>query len=168
MRVPVTILLRCLCQARTMFGSCICVWGFLSLFYYMYVSNQANVRVNVYVHESSCHYSIKMSVPSEDSIRVIRNPHIHIHVSNTVLAWHMHLNRRVAETLIHIYITRTLSWLGTYILIEEWQEPSYTYKWLEQYMCMRVSATIILRCIYQAMTVFGLCICVWGFLQLFY
>ena len=25
MRVPVTILLRCMCQARTMFGSCICV-----------------------------------------------------------------------------------------------------------------------------------------------
>jgi hypothetical protein len=139
-RVPTAILLRCMCQTRTVFGLCICVWGFLPLVYWDVCAKPGQCSNHVYVYERS---------------------------------------RTVAETLIHIYITRTLSWLGTYILIEKWQKPSYTYTWPEHcpglqdsvrdmYMCMRVSATIILRCIYQAMTVFGLCICVWGFQPLFY
>jgi hypothetical protein len=86
MRVSATILLRYMCPPP---GQCS---GY------------------IYVHDGSCHYSIKMYVPSQDSVWLI-----YICV---VLACHTHLNRIVVETLIHIYMTQTLSWLGTYILIE--------------------------------------------------
>ena len=47
-RVPVTILLTCMCQTKTKFGSCI-----------------------RYVYEGSCQYSIKMYGPSQDNVRVM-------------------------------------------------------------------------------------------------
>jgi len=107
MRVPVTIILRCMCQARTVFESCICVWGFLPLFYVDVSAKPWRFSGHVYVYEGSSRYSIKMCVPSQYSVRVM-------------------------------------------------------------YMCMKVPATILLRCLYQARTMFGSCICVWGFLSLFY
>jgi hypothetical protein len=112
MRVPVTILLRCMCQARTVFWWCICNIG--------------------------------------------RNAHTHIHDSNTVLAWHRHLNRRVAGTLIHISKPGQCS--GHVYLNES--SCSYSIKThvpnqnsvRVMYMCMRVPATSLLRCLCQART----------------
>jgi hypothetical protein len=212
MRVSAIFLLRCMCQARTVFETCICVWGFLSLFHLDVCAKPWQCSSHVFVYEGSSHYSIKMCVPSQDSVRVMRKEpwytytwpehcpglahtsqynscgqhhtpihdpntvlawHIHlnrivwgtcnysikmcvsrkdnvrvmymcmrvpvtillyvcakpgqcsghvyvdggshIHDSNTILAWHTHLNWIVAGTLIHLYMTRTLSWLGRYI-----------------------------------------------------
>jgi hypothetical protein len=106
-RVPVTILLRSKCQARTVFGSCIGVWFFPQLLYCDVCAKPGQCSGHVYVYQGSFRYSIKMHVPSEDSVRVM-------------------------------------------------------------YMCMRIPATILLRCMCQAGTIFKSCICVWGFLPLFY
>jgi hypothetical protein len=57
-----------------------------------------------YVYEGSRHYSIKMHVPSQDSVR---DMYMCMRVPVTILLRCM----RQARTVI----TRTLSWLGTYI-----------------------------------------------------
>ena len=97
MRVAATFLLRCMCQARTVFGSCVC--GLLPLFYYDVCAKPEQCSSQVYVYVGYCYFSIKMHVPRQDSVRVM-------------------------------------------------------------YMCMRVPATFLLRCICQARTVLGSCICI--------
>ena len=107
MWVPATFILRCMSQARAVFRSCICVWGFLPLFYEDVCAKPGQCSGHVYVYEGSCYYFITMYVPRQDSVRVM-------------------------------------------------------------YMCMRVSAIIILSCVCQARTMFGSCICASGFPPLFY
>jgi hypothetical protein len=70
-RVPATILLRCMCLARRVFGSWICVSGFLRLFYYDVCAKPGQCSGYVYVHQGPCHHSIKMYVSSQDNVRVM-------------------------------------------------------------------------------------------------
>jgi hypothetical protein len=124
-RVPVSILLRCMCQARRVFGSCIGVCCFPQLLYCDVCAKPGQCSGHVYVYQGSYHYSIKMHVPREDSVRV------------------MYMCMRVPATIL-------LRCMYTHRL------DSVRVK----YMCMSVPATILLKCMCQASTLFRSCICV--------
>ena len=129
---------------------------------------------HVFVYESSCHYYIKMYVPSQDSVRVM---YMCMRVPATILL-------RCVCTPPGKYSGHVYVYEGSYHYFNKMYGPSggqcsghvYVYEGSchysikmhvpshhsvrVMYMCMKVPATILLRCMGQAMTMFGPCICV--------
>ena len=156
MRAHATILLRCICQARTVFGSCICAWGFLPLLYYDVCAKPGQCSRDVYVNESSCHYSIKRYCPTQDKC----SGHVYVNEVSCHYSIKMYVPNQDSVRVIYIWMRAPAP-----IPLRCMCQARTVF---ESFMCMRVPATILLRCLLQARTVFGSCICVWGFLPLLY
>ena len=136
---------------------------------------------HVYVHEGSCHYSIKTYVSSQTNVRVM---YICIRVPGTILLRCMWQVRTVFGSCICVWCFQQLLYCDVCAKTGQCSGHVYVYQGScrysikmhmpseysvrVMYMCMRIPATILLRCMCQAGTIFESCICVGGLLPLFY
>jgi hypothetical protein len=115
----------------------------------MYVPSGGQCSGHVYVYEGSCHYSIKMYGPSQDSVRVM---YMCMRIPANMLLRCMCPPQGQCSGHVYLYEGSCRYSIKMYLPSKDSVRVMY--------MFMRVSATILLRCMCQARTVFGSCICV--------
>ena len=111
-------------------------------------AKQGQCSSPVYVYQGSCQYSIKMSVPSQDNVRVM---YMCMKVPVTIL---FYVCAKPGQCSGHVYVHEGSSHYSIMTYVSSQDSVRVMY------MCMSVPSTIQLRCLCQARIVFGACICV--------